>query len=220
MGNMGADLHARPACRTSTLDALKSGFAFKTDGMIEDVVKLHMRDRGAGVRVQLQPRRDAAVGRRHRRHEVQRAVQRRASAGRSTSSPTAFSRTAPPGNNPTAEAGARRDRRAAHEDARCTAWTPSRRAACRTTSMVMLDGPHRRRPEPQRENVPHIIWGNGGGYLKTGPVHRRRQASTNNKLLNTLITAADPRQEHRHRELRHRGPARRDHGDARIGNRR
>ena len=47
---------------------LKSGLAFKTNGMIEDVVKLHLRARGAGVRLQLQPRRDAAVGRRHRRH--------------------------------------------------------------------------------------------------------------------------------------------------------
>ena len=38
-------------------------------------------------------------------------------------------------------------------------------------------------------NVSHIIWGNGGGFLKTGQFIDAAKA-TNNKLHNTLITAA------------------------------
>jgi hypothetical protein len=37
--------------------------------------------------------------------------------------------------------------------------------------------------------VPHIIWGNGGGFLKTGQFIDAGKV-TNNKLMNTLITAA------------------------------
>ena len=52
-----------------------------------------------------------------------------------------------------------------------------------------VDQPRRRRPEPQLRNVPHIIWGNGGGYLKQGQYIDAGNV-TNNKLFNTLITAA------------------------------
>jgi len=38
-------------------------------------------------------------------------------------------------------------------------------------------------------NVPHIIWGNGGGFLKSGQYIDAGNV-TNNKLFNTLITAA------------------------------
>ena len=37
--------------------------------------------------------------------------------------------------------------------------------------------------------MPHIIWGNGGGYLKQGQFIDAGNV-TNNKLLNTIITAA------------------------------
>jgi hypothetical protein len=39
------------------------------------------------------------------------------------------------------------------------------------------------------KNVPHIIWGNGGGYLKQGQYVDAGNV-TNNKLFNTLIAAA------------------------------
>jgi hypothetical protein len=38
-------------------------------------------------------------------------------------------------------------------------------------------------------NVPHIIWGSGGGYLKQGQ-YVDAGGTTNNRLLNTLLTAA------------------------------
>jgi hypothetical protein len=44
-------------------------------------------------------------------------------------------------------------------------------------------------PSHSMKNVPHIIWGNGGGFLKTGQYIDAGNV-TNNKLFNTLITAA------------------------------
>jgi hypothetical protein len=45
-------------------------------------------------------------------------------------------------------------------------------------------------PSHSFRNVPHIIWGNGGGgYLKQGEFVDGGN-TTNNKLLNTLISAA------------------------------
>jgi hypothetical protein len=44
-------------------------------------------------------------------------------------------------------------------------------------------------PSHSFKNVPHIIAGNGGGYLKQGQFVDGGNV-TNNKLLNTLISAA------------------------------
>jgi len=45
-------------------------------------------------------------------------------------------------------------------------------------------------PSHGGDNVQHIIWGNGGGFLKTGQFLDPGAKTTNNKLHNTLITAA------------------------------
>jgi hypothetical protein len=45
-------------------------------------------------------------------------------------------------------------------------------------------------PSHSGRNVPHIIWGSGGGYLKQGQYIDVGSNVTNNKLLNTIITAA------------------------------
>ena len=50
-------------------------------------------------------------------------------------------------------------------------------------------------------NVPHIIWGNGGGLPEAGQFVDAGNV-TNNKLFNTLITGGDSRQEHGAGELR------------------
>jgi hypothetical protein len=44
-------------------------------------------------------------------------------------------------------------------------------------------------PSDSFKNAPHIIWGNGGGYLKQG-TYVDAGNITNNRLLNTLISAA------------------------------
>ena len=56
-------------------------------------------------------------------------------------------------------------------------------------AQVMLDTHIADGPSHSGINVPHIIWGNGGGFLKTGQFLDAGKV-TNNKLQNTLITAA------------------------------
>ena len=56
-------------------------------------------------------------------------------------------------------------------------------------SMVMMTFHISDGPSHSGMNVPHIIWGNGGGFLKTGQFLDAGKV-TNNKLLNTIITAA------------------------------
>jgi hypothetical protein len=57
------------------------------------------------------------------------------------------------------------------------------------SAMVMFTTHISDGPSHSGANVPHIIWGNGGGYLKTGQFIDAARA-TNNKLHNTIITAA------------------------------
>jgi len=56
-------------------------------------------------------------------------------------------------------------------------------------SMVMMTFHISDGPSHSGMNVPHIIWGNGGGFLKTGQFLDAGKV-TNNKLLNTIITGA------------------------------
>ena len=57
-------------------------------------------------------------------------------------------------------------------------------------SAIVMWAPHiSDGPSHSGRNVPHIIWGNGGGFLKTGQFIDAGNV-TNNKLHNTLITAA------------------------------
>jgi hypothetical protein len=54
---------------------------------------------------------------------------------------------------------------------------------------VMWTNQYAEGPSHSFRNVPHIIWGNGGGYLKQGQ-YVDAVGTSNNRLLNTLITAA------------------------------
>jgi hypothetical protein len=56
-------------------------------------------------------------------------------------------------------------------------------------SFVMWTNHYAEGPSHSFRNVPHIIWGNGGGYLKQGE-YIDVGAMTNQRLLNTLISAA------------------------------
>jgi hypothetical protein len=56
-------------------------------------------------------------------------------------------------------------------------------------SFVMWTNQYAEGPSHSFQNVPHIIWGNGGGFLKQG-AYVDAQGATNNRLLNTLISAA------------------------------
>ena len=45
-------------------------------------------------------------------------------------------------------------------------------------------------PSHSEKNVPHIVWGTGGGYLKPGQYVDAGANFTNNRFWNTVITAA------------------------------
>jgi hypothetical protein len=45
-------------------------------------------------------------------------------------------------------------------------------------------------PSHSSKNVPHIIWGNGGGYLKPGQYVDAGSNFGNNRMLSTIINAA------------------------------
>ena len=92
------------------------------------------------------------------------------------------------GQQPDRRAGPRRDRRAAHADAAPRAEQFKARGL-QDKAIVMWTNHVADGPTHSCRNVPHIIWGNGGGYLKQGAYVDAGNV-TNNKLFNTLITAA------------------------------
>lgn len=186
MGNMVA------ACDTSglsisELEALKSGLAFQTNGMIEDVAKLHMElvalafacnfnrvatlQHGDGTdATKYNVPSNAGLGWpfHHLSHRVQSDSQT--------------------GKNPTAEqAHAEIDvvrmKTLLHGIEAFAARGLLDKSIILWTNHV-ADG-----PSHSFKNVPHIIAGNGGGYLKQGEFVDAGNV-TNNKLFNTLIAAA------------------------------
>jgi len=180
------------ACDTSglavsQLDALKSGLAFKTNGMIEDVAKLHLElvalafacnfnrvatlQHGDGTdATKYDVPANAGLGWpfHHLSHRVQSDSQT--------------------GNNPTAEQ--------AHAEIDVVRMKTllhgldafSARGLF-DKSIVMWTNHVSDGPSHSFKNVPHIIAGNGGGYLKQGAFVDAGNI-TNNKLFNTLIAAA------------------------------
>lgn len=186
MGNMVA------ACDTaglaiSELDALKSGFAFQTNGMIEDVAKLHMElvalsfacnfnriatlQHGDGTdATKYNVPSNAGLGWpfHHLSHRVQSDSQT--------------------GKNPTAEQA-----HAEIDVVRMKTLLHGLDAfAARglfDKSIIMWTNHVSDGPSHSFKNVPHIIAGNGGGYLKQGEFLDAGNI-TNNKLFNTLIAAA------------------------------
>ena len=172
---------------TTKLDALKSGLAFQTNGMIEDVAKLHMSVVATAFGCNYN--RTATLQWGDGTDQTKYNVPSNASLGwpfhhishRVQSDSTS-------GNNPTAEQAhaeidvlrmqtlsAGLDHFAARglQDKCFVMWTNH-----------IADG-----PSHAFKNVPVIIWGNGGSYLKQGQYVDAANAG-NNKLLNTLISAA------------------------------
>lgn len=189
MGEM-ADLSA--ACSMGTIDTTRieqfeSGFAFSTNGMIEEVAKLHMGlvalafacgysrvaamqwgDGTDGTKYDVPSNAGLGWPFHHLSHRVQ------------SDSAT--------GNNPTAEnAHAEIDERRMETFAAGLDQFAAR--GLEDKGFVMWTNHVADGPSHSFRNVPHIIWGDGGGYLKQGQFVDAGN-SVNNKLLNTLITAA------------------------------
>jgi len=186
MGNMGL-MCSTSGLDTTTLNSYKSGFSFKTDGMIENVSLLHMQlvalafacnynrvatlqwgDGTDGTKYSVPS--NASLG--WTFHQISHRIQSDAAVG----------------NNPTAE-------QAHHEIDLLRMQTLSKGldafdARGLANSAIVLWTTHiSDGPSHSGMNVPHIIWGNGGGFLKTGQYIDAGKV-TNNKMQNTLITAA------------------------------
>lgn len=186
MGEMGGTC-TQAGLATSELEALKSGFAFKTDGMIEDVAKLHLElvalafacnfnrvatlQHGDGTdQTKYAVPSNASLG--WPFHHLSHRVQSDASSG----------------NNPTAEQAhaeidVLRMQTLLHGLDQFKARDLFDKSIIMWTNHV-ADG-----PSHSFRNVPTIIAGNGGGYLKQGE-YIDAEGVTNNRLFNGLIAAA------------------------------
>lgn len=186
MGNMGLMCTAGGLDAT-TLNSYKTGFSFKTNGMIEDVSLLHMQLVALAFacnynRVATLQWGDGTDGTKYpvpsaqslgwTFHQISHRIQSDAAVG----------------NNPTAE-------QAHHEIDIVRMQTLAKgldafnSRGLASTAIVMWTLHISDGPSHSGRNVPHIIWGNGGGFLKTGQFIDAGNV-TNNKLHNTLITAA------------------------------
>lgn len=186
MTNMAAAC-TQDGLSTSQLTALKSGIAFQQNGMIEDVVKLHLEL--VALAFACNYNRVATLQWGDGTDETKYSVPSNASLGwpfhhisHRVDSDGAS------GSNPTAE-------QAHHEidtlrmQSLLHGLDAFKSRGLQDKSIIMWTNHVADGPSHSMSNVPHIIWGNGGGYLKTGQFIDAGKV-TNNKLFNTLITAA------------------------------
>ena len=186
MGNMGTAC-TQAGLSTSQLDALKTGYAFKMNGMIEDVAKLHLElvalsfacnfnrvatlQHGEGTDgTKYDVPANAGLG--WPFHHLSHRVQSDSATG---SNPTA--------EQAHAEIDVLRMKTLLHGLDAFKARGLFDKSFIMWTNHV-ADG-----PSHSFRNVPHIIAGDAGGYLKQGAYIDAGNV-TNNKLFNTLIPAA------------------------------
>jgi hypothetical protein len=186
MGNMGATC-TKDGLSQSSIDALKSGIAFTTTGMIEDVVKLHLEivaltfacnysrvgtlqwgDGTDGTKYSVPSNSTLGWPFHHLSHRVD------------SDSAT--------GSNPTAEA-AHAEIDALRMQSLLHGLDAFKARSLQDNSIILWTNHIADGPSHSARNVPHIIWGSGGGYLKQGQFVDAGNV-TNNQLWNTLITAA------------------------------
>jgi hypothetical protein len=187
MGNAGM-MCTTTGLDTTTLNSYKSSFSFKTDGMIETVTLMHMQLVALAFacnynRVAALQWGDGTDGTHYKTpaattlgswsfHQISHRIMSDGATG----------------NDPTAEqAHGEIDVLRMQTFAKGLDAFNARGLA--NSAQVMLTFHISDGPSHSGMNVPHIIWGNGGGFLKTGQFLDAGKV-TNNKLLNTLITAA------------------------------
>lgn len=188
MGGMADAL----ACTTEGLDvprleALRSGLAFQTDGMIEEVVRLHMAV--VAVAFACNHSRVATLQWGDGTDQTKYDVPANASLGwpfhhishRVQSDATS-------GNNPTAEQ-AHAEIDVLRMESLAAGLDHFAARGLQDQGFVMWTNHVSDGPSHSFKNVPVILWGNAGGYLKQAQLVDAG-GSGNNKLLNTLISAA------------------------------
>jgi hypothetical protein len=186
MGQMGAAC-SKDGLATTDIEALKSGLAFKTNGMIEDVAKLHLElvalafacnfnrvatlQHGDGTdQTKYNVPSNASLG--WPFHHLSHRVQSDSDVG----------------NNPTAEM-AHAEIDVLRMKTLLHGLDQFKARGLFDKSIVMWTNHVADGPSHSFKNVPTIIAGDGGGYLKQG-LYADAGNVTNNKLFNTLITAA------------------------------
>jgi len=172
---------------TSALEAMQTGFRFDTNGMIEDVVQLHMQlvavafGCGFNRSVSLQ----WGDGTDQTRYPVPsnqslnwpfHHVSHRAPSDGSS------------GTNPTAEA-AHAEIDALRMQSLAAGLDHFAARGLQDRSFVYWSSHVSDGPTHSFQNLPIIIWGNAGGYLKKSGQHLKVEAGMNN-MMNTLISAA------------------------------
>jgi hypothetical protein len=186
MGQMGTAC-TKDGLATSDLEALKSGLAFKTNGMIEDVAKLHMElvamafacnfnrvatlqhgDGTDATRYNVPSNAGLGWPFHHLSHRVQSDAQT--------------------GTNPTAEQ-AHAEIDVLRMKTLLHGLDQFKARGLFDKSFIMWTNHVADGPSHSFRNVPHIIAGNAGGALKQGQFVDAAGA-TNNRLFNTLIGAA------------------------------
>ncbi|MEO8900295.1 MAG: DUF1552 domain-containing protein [Polyangiaceae bacterium] len=186
MGTMAASC-TKDGLSTTQLDAFSKGFAFTSNGMIEDVVKLHLElvamafacnynrvatlqwgDGTDGTKYSVPSNSSLNWPFHHLSHRVD--------SDSATSS------------NPTAEA--------AHSEidflrmkSLLHGLDAFKARGLQDKAVVMWTNHIADGPSHSMKNVPHIIWGSGGGFLKQAQYIDAGNV-TNNHLLNGVITAA------------------------------
>lgn len=171
----------------SRLEALRSGLAFETDGMIEEVARLHMSV--VAVAFACNYNRTATLQWGDGTDQTKYDVPSNASLGwpfhhishRVQSDATS-------GNNPTAEQ-AHAEIDAVRMETLAAGLDHFAARGLQDNSFVMWTNHVSDGPSHSFKNVPVIVWGNAGGYLKQAQ-YVDAGNSGNNKLLNTLISAA------------------------------
>ena len=188
MGNMADAVSCSTSgLDTTRLDALKSGLAFQTDGMIEDVVQLHMSV--LAVAIACNYNRTATLQWGDGTDQTKYAVPSNASLGwpfhhisHRVQSDSAT------GTNPTAEQ-AHAEIDALRMETLAASLDHFASRGLQDSCFVMWTNHVADGPSHSFKNLPVILWGNAGGYLKQGQFVDAG-GSGNNQLLNTLISAA------------------------------
>jgi len=187
IGNMGAGCSAT-GLDTAALDKMKSGWAFQTNGMIEDVARLHFElvalafacNFSRIATLQWGDATDKTMydvpsnsGLKWPFHYLSHRVQSDSSSGSNPTAETAHAEIDALRMG-TLKAGLDAFAARGLQDHAYVMWTNH-----------VADG-----PSHNMRNVPHIIWGNAGGYLKQGEYVDAGMNVTNNRLLTTLVTAS------------------------------
>jgi hypothetical protein len=187
MGNAGM-MCTTTGLDTTTLNSYKSGFSFKTDGMIETVTLMHMQL--VALAFACNYNRVAALQWGDGTDTTHYSTPSALSLGSWTFHQLShrIMNDGTTGNDPTAKkAHAEIDVVRMQTLAKGLDAFNARGLA--NSAMVMMTFHISDGPSHSGMNVPHIIWGNGGGFLKTGQFLDAGKV-TNNKLMNTIITAA------------------------------